>query len=90
MLLTGLPTQKMWEVHIANPGPVVKPETIAHLNALSSPVSTKPEGLGLGLSICRGIADSHGAELHFAALPTGGVSTIVRLDQNLSKEDSHD
>lgn len=90
VLLTGLPAQKMWEVHIANPGPVVKPETIAHLNALSSPVSTKPEGLGLGLSICRGIADSHGAELHFAALPTGGVSTIVRLDQNLSKEDSHD
>ena len=31
--------------------------------------SVKPDGLGLGLSIVRGIADSHGAKIEFVAKP---------------------
>ena len=38
--------------------------------------SVKPEGLGMGLSIVRGIADSHAAQLHFSARAEGGL--IVR------------
>ena len=39
-----------------------------------------PEGLGLGLTICRGIADSHGATLRFEARPEGGVRATVEID----------
>lgn len=73
---------KTWQISISNPGPAASAETIEHLNALSSPISSKPEGLGLGLSICRGIADSHGADLRFTANPTGGVTAIVCIDFN--------
>ena len=38
------------------------------------------EGLGLGLTICRGIADSHGATLRFEARPEGGVRATVEID----------
>lgn len=41
---------------------------------LQKPVeSTKPQGSGLGLTICRHIAHAHGAELKAAARPGGGT-----------------
>lgn len=78
----ALKNQQTWEIAISNPGPVASEKTVARLNALSTPISSKPEGLGLGLSICRGIADSHAANLHFIANPTGGVTAIVCIDFN--------
>jgi len=41
--------------------------------------STKPEGLGLGLSIVREIADMHSASLHFERLAKGGVRAELIL-----------
>ncbi len=38
--------------------------------------SVKPEGLGMGLSIVRGIADSHSARLVFARSSAGGLRVI--------------
>ena len=42
--------------------------------------SVKPEGLGLGLSIVRGIADSHGGELEFKKAEPNGLVVLFTLD----------
>ena len=42
--------------------------------------SVKPEGLGMGLSIVRGIADSHGAELEFKKGEKGGLIVLLTLE----------
>jgi PAS domain S-box-containing protein len=40
-------------------------------------VTTKPRGSGLGLSICRGIADTHGATIRVHNNPNGHGTTMV-------------
>ncbi|MEQ9108190.1 MAG: PAS domain S-box protein [Limnobacter sp.] len=42
-------------------------------------VSTKPDGLGLGLSLCRSVAESHGGRLKADAVPTGGTCFTMDL-----------
>lgn len=42
--------------------------------------SVKPEGLGMGLSIVRGIADTHGAELEFKKGEKGGLIVLLTLE----------
>jgi signal transduction histidine kinase len=41
--------------------------------------STKPNGLGLGLSVCRTILDAHGGTLFAAANPDGGTTFTCTL-----------
>lgn len=79
------PEKAAFIVEIDNPGRLASKQDITRLSALSSPVSTKPAGLGLGLTICRGIADSHGASLRFTARAEGGIRTIFMIDE-LQKE----
>jgi signal transduction histidine kinase len=42
-------------------------------------VSTKETGLGLGLSICRRIAEAHSGSLSAKSAPTGGAVFILRI-----------
>ncbi len=60
------------ELAVENDGPLLSPETVARLG---SPLqSKKKEGLGLGLLICRTIAEAHVSKLVFEAraLEAGG------------------
>jgi signal transduction histidine kinase len=42
-------------------------------------VTTKPEGLGVGLAICRSIAERHGGHLRAEAAPEGGLRMALTL-----------
>ncbi len=67
------------ELCVEDNGPVMDDAAFRHLQDLMS--SVKPEGLGLGLSIVRGIADSHGAGLFFDRNPDGGLTVRLVIDK---------
>jgi two-component system sensor histidine kinase HydH len=48
-------------------------------------VTTKETGLGLGLSICKRIAEAHGGEITGATRPEGGAVFTLRLPCFLSE-----
>ena len=64
-----------WRLEVEDNGPEIPDET---LRDLSHPVSSdKLEGLGLGLSLCRVIAERHTARLVFRrALPHGLIASL--------------
>lgn len=79
----GVGTDGRYMVTIENPGAVLTPEALEKLNARGSAIVTEApsgEGLGLGLTICRGIADAHGASLRFEPGTAGGVKAVLTMD----------
>ncbi|MEY2893807.1 MAG: hypothetical protein RJA98_3715 [Pseudomonadota bacterium] len=56
---------------VADRGPGVAPEHAAHL--FDAFFTTKADGLGLGLKICRSSIESQGGALHWFARPGGGA-----------------
>lgn len=66
-------------LHVTDNGPRLSAEGFARLTGYGD--SVKQEGLGIGLSICRGIADRHGAALHFYQLPREGVCAEVTIEE---------
>ena len=73
---------------------MVSNDVIEHLNNKSAAVAADASafgGLGLGLTICRGIADSHGASLRYERGAAGGVSALVEIEplsQKKNKENA--
>jgi two-component system, LuxR family, sensor kinase FixL len=63
------------EIIIADTGPGIAPEIAERL--FQPFVTTKPHGMGVGLSICRAIVEAHGGALRAEANPEGG--TIFRF-----------
>ena len=60
-------------VEVRDSGPGLAPETLDHV--LSRPsYTTKPGGLGMGLSICRSIIEAHGGRLWASANVPRGAS----------------
>jgi phage FluMu gp28-like protein len=55
---------------VADRGPGISPETAAHL---FEPFTSKADGLGLGLNICRTIVEGHGGHLGYANRDDGGA-----------------
>lgn len=83
--LSGSPdsTCSSWCVTVENPGQKLSDEDYERLTQLSASISSTPSsysGLGLGLTICRGIADRHGASLTFERRNDGGVIACVCID----------
>ncbi|MDA1089970.1 MAG: PhnD/SsuA/transferrin family substrate-binding protein [Proteobacteria bacterium] len=55
-------------------------------------MTTKENGLGLGLSICRSIAEAHGGRIWAETAETGGLSVtflIPAIDPNVDEEADH-
>jgi two-component system, LuxR family, sensor kinase FixL len=63
------------EIAVADTGPGIAPEIVERL--FQPFVTTKPQGMGVGLSICRSIVETHGGELRAEPNPGGG--TIFRF-----------
>ncbi len=58
------------------------------LNMMFEPFhSTKPDGMGLGLSICRTIIESHDGSIHAARNKGPGLTLTVRLPARPSEEE---
>lgn len=78
------PAGKRWKVTVWNNGLVLSDEQFTRLEHAAE--STKPEGLGLDLSIVREIADMHSASLHFERLTKGGVRAELMIDRLATKD----
>ncbi len=68
-------TDETVEVSVSDTGSGLAPEVAAHL--FQPFVTTKRKGMGLGLSICRTIVESHGGKIWVDPRPAGG--TIFRF-----------
>ena len=66
---------EMVEVAVADTGPGLAPDIAGRL--FQAFFTTKPGGMGMGLSICRSIVTSHGGRLWTAPKPGGG--TVFRF-----------
>lgn len=69
---TVLQDERFVEVSAADTGPGLSEEVAAKL--FQPFVTTKHDGMGIGLSICRSIVDAHGGRLWAAPNPDGGVT----------------
>jgi two-component system, LuxR family, sensor kinase FixL len=66
----------MVEIRVADTGPGL-PETV-RARLFQPFVTTKADGMGVGLSVCRAIVEAHGGELH-AEDAGGGGGTVFRF-----------
>ena len=69
-------------ISVADTGPGVPPDIAAQL--FQPFVTTKPDGMGIGLSVCRTIVEAHGGRLWTEAPPVGGTMfhfTVPRVGQ---------
>ena len=70
-------------IEVRDSGPGLSPDV---LNRLFVPfTTTKPEGLGLGLSLSQTLAQGMGGELQGGNLPGGGARFVLTLSRALSE-----
>ena len=73
--------QRAIEVRVLDSGPGISPEL---LEKVFTPFfSTRADGLGLGLNICRTIIEAHGGHLLACNLESGGAEFSFGLPLNL-------
>jgi two-component system sensor kinase FixL len=73
--VTASRLNEMVEIRVTDNGPGL-PETV-RARLFEPFVTTKPDGMGVGLSVCRAIVEAHGGELHGGDAPGGG--TVFRF-----------
>lgn len=77
LIATGTADSDMVQVTITDSGPGLAPEVAEQL--FQPFVTTKEKGMGLGLSICRSIIDSHGGKIWAKPNPAAGVTFAFTL-----------
>jgi two-component system, LuxR family, sensor kinase FixL len=70
LVVTTPAADGMVEIQVADTGPGISDEVAAQL--FQPFFTTKPHGLGVGLSICRTIVDAHGGQIGTRSNPGGG------------------
>jgi PAS domain S-box-containing protein len=73
------------EIVVADSGPGIAPEIAGRL--FEPFVTSKATGLGLGLSICRDLIETHGGQLSAAPGATGGMAFTIRLPTEAARAD---
>ena len=74
---TSRPNGALVDVAVSDTGPGLSAEVVDQL--FQPFVTTKPKGMGLGLSISRSIIEAHGGRLQAIANPEGGVTFRLSL-----------
>ena len=64
-------------LEVRDTGPGIAPEQAGRL--FQSFATTKPDGLGMGLSICRSIIEAHHGQISLSNIEGGGASAVVIL-----------
>ena len=64
-------------VEVADNGTGIAPENMERI--FEHFVSTKPQGMGLGLAICRSIVKAHRGRLWATNMPEGGATLTLQL-----------
>ena len=77
----------MVQVSVAHTGPGISEQVAPQL--FEAFVSSKTDGMGLGLSICRTIIEAHGGRIWTDGAPNGGAAFHFTLMQ-ARPEDEHD
>jgi two-component system sensor kinase FixL len=84
---TAQPDTDRVEVTVQDTGPGISAEI---LDRIYEPFfSTKTDGLGMGLSICRSIAEAHGGRLEASNNPAGGATFVFALPVAGTPSDTH-
>ena len=78
----------MVAVYVADTGPGIAPEIGAQL--FQPFFTTKPHGMGVGLSICRTIIDAHGGQISVERNPDGGGARFRFTLRTVTKEEVSD
>ena len=81
---TELPRDGMIEIKVQDEGPGVDPTIEERL--FDPFLTTKRQGMGLGLSICKSIVQAHRGELNYRRSPQGGAEFTVRLPIVIEEE----
>jgi len=79
-IATRLAASDTIEVAVRDTGPGIPPENLDRL--FKSFFSTKADGMGMGLPICRSIVETHGGGIKGANNPAGGACFTVTLPAN--------
>ena len=84
---TATASDNMVEIGVADTGAGISPEISAQL--FQPFITTKRQGMGVGLSISRTIVEAHGGSI--SALPNSGMGTVFRFTlPAVSKEEAGD
>jgi two-component system sensor kinase FixL len=85
---TALLDEETVEIAVTDSGPGLAKEV---MDRLFEPfASTKRHGMGLGLSICRSIVESHSGWIGASENPGGGLTFRFTLPTALKDDDAHD